>query len=405
VKLASLSADTLLVGAKQEIRWSTNLSNGSVTLKYSTNGGVTYPNLIAENQINNGSYIWSVPELNTDSLRIRIEVSGAFSAVDESKSNSTVTHKATVTEITKPVVKLISPVGGEKWLAGTTYNIRWMINDNTVGVDTSIISYSNDGGKTFNQLIKKVVGKDDTLLSWPTPVNLNSDSIQLQIEVKNGQGLVGQAVTIKNLSILNSPPEILALPESHFSNTEAINFCLSDFVRDSNDNLLSLHWFAVADNKRVNVTINQDTKNCTITAEGFVGTAHIAVTVEDPQNASDTATLTIVAEGQATTGITTNPNGSIPKEYLLYQNYPNPFNPTTEIRFGLPKEHSVTLKIYNLFGQEIRILADGEELKAGYHTVVWDGKNQHGALVSSGIYFVKIEAGEFTSVKKMCLMK
>jgi PKD repeat protein len=97
-------------------------------------------------------------------------------------------------------------------------------------------------------------------------------------------------------------------------------------------------------------------------------------------------------------------SAELPEEFALDQNYPNPFNPKTEIRFALPKDRSVTLKIYNLFGQEIQTLADGD-FKAGYHTVVWDGRDQRGNPVSSGIYLYRIQAGEFNVVKKMSLLR
>jgi len=94
----------------------------------------------------------------------------------------------------------------------------------------------------------------------------------------------------------------------------------------------------------------------------------------------------------------------IPDSYALNQNYPNPFNPNTIIRYSLPKQSDVNITIYNILGQEVVVLVDKAQ-PAGYHQVVWEGKNSQGKPVASGIYFYRIEAGEFTDNKKMLLLK
>ncbi len=89
-----------------------------------------------------------------------------------------------------------------------------------------------------------------------------------------------------------------------------------------------------------------------------------------------------------------------PKTFALNQNYPNPFNPETLISFQLPEATNVILKIYNLLGDEIYSLIH-EQKETGYHQVIWTGKNNLGQEVPSGIYLVKIEAGDFRAYKKM----
>ena len=95
---------------------------------------------------------------------------------------------------------------------------------------------------------------------------------------------------------------------------------------------------------------------------------------------------------------------AIPKEFVLYQNYPNPFNPKTTIRFDLPESQFVHLTIYDVLGQKIIELA-AENFAAGYHKVVWNGRNKHNLPVTSGIYFYQINAGPYLSNKKMVLLK
>jgi M6 family metalloprotease-like protein len=99
----------------------------------------------------------------------------------------------------------------------------------------------------------------------------------------------------------------------------------------------------------------------------------------------------------------------IPRVYGISQNYPNPFNPQTLIRYQLPKESVVTLKVYNIAGQRVRTLID-EVKKAGYYRVVWDGQGNNNRRLASGVYFLRIEAlrdgkVEFKEVKKAVFLR
>jgi hypothetical protein len=94
-----------------------------------------------------------------------------------------------------------------------------------------------------------------------------------------------------------------------------------------------------------------------------------------------------------------DPNSNIPKEFGLSQNYPNPFNPSTVINFAIPKASFVTLKVYDASGREVQTLFSGEK-SAGNHSVTFNAQG-----LSSGVYFYKIEAGDYKDVKKMILAK
>jgi len=94
----------------------------------------------------------------------------------------------------------------------------------------------------------------------------------------------------------------------------------------------------------------------------------------------------------------------LPDNYSLSQNYPNPFNPNTKIEFALPERSVVNICVFNILGQEVVNLID-EELEAGYYLIDWDGTNSSGGSVTSGVYFYKIQAGDFVETKKMMLLK
>ena len=101
-----------------------------------------------------------------------------------------------------------------------------------------------------------------------------------------------------------------------------------------------------------------------------------------------------------------------PSEFTLLQNSPNPFNQTTKIEFTLAKSGFVSLSIYDLLGRKVRVLAS-EHLPTGYKSVLWDGRNDSGEDVASGIYFYRIEVedptsggvGDFSEAKKLVLLK
>ncbi len=94
----------------------------------------------------------------------------------------------------------------------------------------------------------------------------------------------------------------------------------------------------------------------------------------------------------------------IPQSYKLFQNYPNPFNPQTQMRYDLPEPGHVKLYVYNVLGQRVRVLVD-ETQEAGHQSVIWDGKDEDGREVASGIYFYKIKTEGYQKTKKMVLLK
>lgn len=95
---------------------------------------------------------------------------------------------------------------------------------------------------------------------------------------------------------------------------------------------------------------------------------------------------------------------TLPEKFALHQNYPNPFNPTTTIRFDLPAAGSVNVSIFNVRGELIRTLVDGD-MSAGFHTIRWNGRNNSGQATASGVYFYRLTAGDFSSTRKLLFLK
>ena len=117
--------------------------------------------------------------------------------------------------------------------------------------------------------------------------------------------------------------------------------------------------------------------------------------VFDPTNLSNPAVVAGVLELQST-----------PREFALHQNFPNPFNPDTTIKYDLAESADVTLQIYNVLGQVVRTLVGSEAQNAGRYQIRWNGMDDRGVSVSSGIYFYQISAeGKFQNVRKLMLLK
>jgi len=94
----------------------------------------------------------------------------------------------------------------------------------------------------------------------------------------------------------------------------------------------------------------------------------------------------------------------LPSKFELKMNYPNPFNPSTTIPIELPKESFVEVEVYNILGEKIAVLSEGVK-SSGYHNIQWNGTNQFGQPVSSGIYFARVQFGQNIYYQKMMLLK
>ena len=121
---------------------------------------------------------------------------------------------------------------------------------------------------------------------------------------------------------------------------------------------------------------------------------------------NETWTLTTAPPGRANTCFvintltgTGNFGNKIPMDYSLSQNYPNPFNPVTKINYSIPKSSLTKLRVYDLLGREVATLVNDMK-QPGMYSVDFDGTN-----FSSGVYFYKLEAGTFTEVKRMIMIK
>jgi hypothetical protein len=151
----------------------------------------------------------------------------------------------------------------------------------------------------------------------------------------------------------------------------------------------------LVDNNGTVVAVNDGpTTNPFILAAPSPGTYTVNAGFKNPSREWGTTSVVVNV-----TGIEENLVGFNPNSFELYTNYPNPFNPTTKIRYAIAQTSFTTLKVYSITGKEVATLIN-EEKTPGVYEVNFDGKN-----LASGIYFYKLQAGNFTDVKEMVLLK
>jgi hypothetical protein len=152
----------------------------------------------------------------------------------------------------------------------------------------------------------------------------------------------------------------------------------------------------VAPHQRIDVTLQFDTKDL------GVGTydAVLRVTHNDPRSAA----VEIPTELSVDSGRDVSAAGDVPLRYALEANHPNPFNPATTIAYDLAASGKSRLVVYAVNGARIRELVDRNQ-RAGHYTVTWDGRDENGGAVASGVYFYRLTSGPFSATRKMVLLK
>lgn len=250
---------------------------------------------------------------------------------------------------------------------GVDYRIKMVISDNgtpaLTGVDASAADFTinRSGGDTRGPVV--VAGSivvDPNPIRVPDPVNLTA--------------------TVTDVTTGNS--NVTAAEWSHGSTPAPAGTGTA------------MGGSFISPTVLVNATINSQNLN--------IGDEKIWVRGRDAAgNWGNATALNVIVLGGAAS---VDGSGSIPRVFALYSNAPNPFNPLTTIRFDMPRSAQVHLEILDVSGRRVRTLVDGT-VDAGARSVVWDGRDGSGQPVGSGMYFYKLDAGDFHATRKMTLLK
>jgi len=262
-----------------------------------------------------------------------------------------------------------------------TVTFTWETISGDAGVDSLWLTATDDCGSADTQLV--VV----TIEANSQPV-FNEEGIQAQIPESPQQGdsiIIDIVITDVNI------------PSSGKLTTESNSL---------SGNTGILIWVDTA-------SIPDDETKWSLTDNGD-GTAKFIWATDSSTQVGNHTLIFYASDGvdqvsfEAVVGIITSvevlDGNTLPEDFYLSQNYPNPFNPETEIQFGVPERAHVSLAVYNVLGQKIKSLVD-EVLSANRYTTYWDGTDNNGLRVTSGIYFYKLETDQYHETKKMIMIK
>ncbi len=364
------------------------LSNVTLTLSgdadetttSATNGTYGFDNVATGNYVVTPSTELTIPELTITpydaaltarySLGLEVFTSNQIAAADASGNGTVSVYDSAL--MAQYALGIISELPGGNWLFAP--------------VSTAIEIFGSDETADFNAI---VIG--DPSGNYPgsseRTVEYNTQSIVLAPNA-NGEYLLN-----------------IGSEESFFSALGSINY------RDEELTLTSIRY-----SERL------ESSNCEFDAEQ-TGTIKLSTWDVDELDAGDIATLVFNGNGvdnctveieyfiidEVTGGVFSAPTGideevTTPTHFVLNGNYPNPFNPETEISFTVPAEAEVRIDIFNIKGEKIRTLTQ-DTYKAGTHSVVWKGITDNGRSAASGVYFYRMDAGSYSSVRKMALLK
>lgn len=371
-----------IVGSTQNITWTSANLEGDVKIELSRNSGGDWQTL-SPSTANDGQFEWTVTEPISDTALIRI------SSIDTPASD----QSDDIFSISlAPSLTITAPNGGEVWPIGTSKTISWK-SENTSG--TVKIELSRNNGATWETLTDST--KDDGDFTWtvtgPTSENclvMVSDTDGSAYDVSDAFFKIDEPLSITVLS--PNGGDVWQVGTEQEISWTAKNIVDSLEIQLSRDNGSTWEQLAIKDSYDESWmwTVTAPTsESCLIR----IYAPHYNLSDE-----SDAVFKIDIADGVARI------SDEIPTDYALEQNYPNPFNPVTRIQYQLPDRSQVRLEIYNALGNKIATLVNNTQ-SAGAYMVIWNGKDEHGNQMSSGIYFYRISADGFNQTRRMMLMK
>jgi PKD repeat protein len=346
------------------------------------------------------TYIWTFGD-NTDPVVGTAQIShlyanlGTYQVILKVQDNLGGTSRDTTTAvISNNLLPIVELHASEMSVIGTctdTYQIDFTI-DSATDPDGSVVSYSwdfDDGSPTSNS---------SSTVSHTFAVPGVYD---VTLSVTDNEG----AVTIEALRISLTADQPPAAAFSVPKDTVAINTNVTFNASASSDvdGGISTYVWNFGDGTVV-------TEYDPVAAHSYqtTGTAQVQLTVSDGCGKIGTASKFLRVEPSV--GVEDTHDKNLPAGFGLSQNYPNPISlrgtniPVTRIDFSLPKSSDVQMAIYNIFGQQVRRLARGMH-GAGTHSAAWDLRDDKGELVTTGVYFYRLQAGEFLGTKKLVITK
>lgn len=310
-------------------------------------------------------------------------------------------------------ILVAKPNGGEIYRSSNNLFIVWGTSMSSGNVN---IELSTNNGSTWTTIQNSVPALNRTF-NWTVPLMPTADQCRVRISETGNPGnndISDSVFQIRpNLNSFNMvyPPQLSSIPvysgdttKLHFTWTKAgtlpeikykwtlMNFTMTLSYTEWSNNSGQDSVFSISLGRLDSIALAWGTTGDSIRCRWSVK----AYTIYDSASAQSSSFL--ITFKRSVIGIQPI-SDIIPDEFFLNQNYPNPFNPNTKIKFGLPKSSVVKITVYDILGKEISILVN-QELKAGVFETEWDA-----SVYPSGIYFCRMEAGEFSKTFKMIIAK
>jgi hypothetical protein len=255
---------------------------------------------------------------------------------------------------------------------------------------------------------REAVGPAAKLVSTPAMPGVN-DNAEMSLSLTSDRVLVGETVsvdvTLANTKSLYGYGLTLTYDPSKFELVDAVP-AENDMLKANGGEtpLFLTHAEDAGQVTLMNAVINGDA----VSGDGSIVTINFRVLREFEDNARFEIAEGLVFDPQQLSNPVVTLGAlnveTTPTEFALLQNYPNPFNPETTIKYNLAETANVQLRIYNIVGQVVKTLV-GDRQAAGRYQVRWNGTDDRGVAVSSGIYFYQVSAGKFQDVKRLMLLK
>lgn len=239
-------------------------------------------------------------------------------------------------------------------------------------------------------------------------VILEADNVIVPLELKNENSMIGLDLPLQF-------SEGVTLKEVVFEGTRSENFDFRHATIDNDNNTVIIGMIPMVFGENTDLAVGEGIIANLVFTVDDASVEEIEFTTIEIESPSHTPmfiytdestgemTSSVPEFGTVSYSLTNLDQPNVPMAFELKQNHPNPFNPSTHINFDLPSPSDVDLTIFNVLGQQVR---NYNEFKAaGSHSITWDGTDNSGTQVASGVYFYRLDAGEKSATKKMMMLK
>jgi len=271
----------------------------------------------------------------------------------------------------------------------TAINLNDYVND--PDNPDSDLNWSFSGNKDL------IITITNHILQVTAPDSEWAGSETVTFRVSDPADLKDSTKTTFTVIALNDPPVVTLIPDQRILPGNTFQpIKLDDYVFDVDNDDSEIEWSAFGAIE-LRVQIVNRVATILVPNNEWMGSETLIFYAKDPYGLTGNSITTFTV---STTTDTKPGQESVPTEFALYPNYPNPFNPETTISFDVPEPSRVRIAIYNRLGQKVRTLID-ETKSAGRHRINWNGTDDCGNKVSSGVYFYQFETEKYIATKKM----